>query len=132
MQGQMGPKLLTSLTVRTTALRDTRLFDTYSTCQNTGEQYRELKGYAPQISGKPGAMVATRWSDVVRYQRQRRARTRSAAPRRTVPEKHVRVSSAPVGTGPACRSAVSRPPGNNKVHHVASPWQMSPAEHGPG
>ena len=44
MQGQMGPKLLTSLTVRATALRDTRLFDTYPPGQNTEEQYRELKG----------------------------------------------------------------------------------------
>ena len=98
----------------------------------TRGQDREMKCHAAQVPRKPGAMVATRWSDVVRYQRQRRARTRSGAPRRTVPEKHVGVSIAPGGTGPACRPAVSRHPGNNKVHHVASPWQTSPAEHGPG
>ena len=85
MQGQMGRRLLTSLTVRATALRDTRLFDTYSPGQNTEEQYRELKGYAAQISRKQGAMVATRRSDVVKYQREREAGTRSAAPRRALP-----------------------------------------------
>ena len=56
-------------------------------------------------------MVATRRSDVVKYQREREAGTRSAAPRRALPETHVRVSSGPVNTGPACRSAVSRPAG---------------------
>ena len=120
------------LPVRATALRVTPLFDTSCPGLTTGEQDREIKGHAAQVSRKQGAMVATRWSDVARYQRERGAGARSAAPRRALPEKHVRVSSGPVSTGPACRSAVSRPPGNNKVHHVASPWQTSPAEHGPG
>ena len=101
------------LPVQATDLHVTSLFDTSCHGLTTGGQDREMKGHATQVPRKPGAMVATMWSDVVRYQRERRAGTRSAAPRRALPEKHVRVSSAPVGTGPACSSAVSRPPGNN-------------------
>ena len=73
-------------------------------------QDREMKGDAAQVSRTPGAMVGARWSGVDRYQSQQGGGTRSAALRRAFPEKQGRVSSGPVSTGPACRSAVSRSP----------------------
>ena len=91
-----------------------------------------MKGDAVQVSRTPGTVVGTRWSGVDRYQRQQGGGTRSAALRRAFPEKQGRVSSGPVSTGPACRSAVSRSPGNNRMHQEDSPVQTSPAEHGPG
>ena len=116
------------LPVRATAFRVTPLFDTSCPGLTTGEQHRQIKGQAAQVSRKPGAMVATRWSDVVRYQRGRGSGTRSAAPRR-----HVRVSSGPVSTGPACRSAVSRPAGTwaglaGRTRNEAEPKQLPPDE----
>ena len=98
----------------------------------TRGQDREMKCHAAHVPRKPGAMVATRWSGVDRYQRQQGGGTRSASLRRAFPEKQGRVSSGPVSTGPPCRSAVSRSPGNNRVHQEESPVQTSPAERGPG
>ena len=98
------------LPVRATAFQVTPLFDTSCAGLTTGEQDRQIKGQAAQVSREPGAMVATRWSNVGRYQRERRSGTRSAAPRR-----HVCVSRGPVSTGPACRSAVSRRAGTSAV-----------------
>jgi len=64
-----------------------------------------MKGDAAQVSRTPGAMVGARWSGVDRYQSQQGGGTRSAALRRALPKKQGRVSSGPVSTGPACRSA---------------------------
>ena len=116
------------LPVRATTFQVTPLFDTSCPGLTTGEQDRQIKGQAAQVSRKPGAMVATRWSNVGRYQRERRSGTRSAAPRR-----HVCVSRGPVSTGPACRSAVSRPAGTwaglaGRTRNEAEPKQLPPDE----